>query len=94
MSQKTDAPTTPDTRGPGVSACLIVRNEQQMLPECLASIRPWVEQICVLDTGSTDRTVAIAESFGATVGHFAWCDDFSAARNASVLRLRSTPRAM
>ena len=49
MSQKTDAPTTQEARGPGISACIIVRNEEQMLPECLASIRPWVEQICVID---------------------------------------------
>lgn len=88
MSQKTDAPTTQEARGPGISACIIVRNEEQMLPECLASIRPWVEQICIIDTGSTDRTVAIAESFGATVGRFTWCDDFSAARNASLALAR------
>lgn len=72
----------------GVSACLIVRNEEELLPECLASIRPWVEQICVLDTGSTDRTVAVAQSFGATVAHAPWRDDFAEARNASLALAR------
>ncbi|MCS6911750.1 MAG: glycosyltransferase [Myxococcales bacterium] len=89
----TTTPTVPLHReaGPfaaGVSACLIVRNEEELLPECLASLRPWVEQICVLDTGSTDRTVAIAQSFGATVAHAPWQDDFAAARNASLALAR------
>ena len=41
-------------------------------------------QIIVVDTGSTDRTVEIAKEHGAEVHHFAWCDDFSAARNAAL----------
>ncbi|MFN3429379.1 MAG: glycosyltransferase, partial [Candidatus Sericytochromatia bacterium] len=69
---------------PTVTACLIVRDEAKNLPGCLASLNGWVDEIVVVDTGSTDETVAIAESFGAKVGHFAWCDDFSAARNASL----------
>ncbi|MCP4602031.1 MAG: glycosyltransferase [Proteobacteria bacterium] len=67
-----------------VSACLIVRNEKKFLDDCLSSLKPWVEEICVLDTGSTDDTVDIALSHGAVVNHFTWCDDFSAARNASL----------
>ena len=70
--------------GVKLSACLIVRNEEANLTRCLKSLKGLVDEIIVVDTGSTDRTVAIAESFGATVGHFPWCDDFSAARNASL----------
>jgi tetratricopeptide (TPR) repeat protein len=65
-----------------ISLCMIVRNEELKLARALESARAWVGEIVVVDTGSTDRTVAIAESFGAKVVHFAWCDDFSAARNA------------
>lgn len=67
-----------------VSACLIVRNEAQLLPECLASLRAHVGEICVVDTGSTDSTVEIASAFGARVEHAAWTGDFSAARNRSL----------
>ena len=42
------------------------------------------DEVVVVDTGSTDDTVQIAKAHGATVGHFAWCDDFAAARNASL----------
>jgi glycosyltransferase involved in cell wall biosynthesis len=68
----------------GISACLIARDEEELLPACLDSLRGFVDELCLLDTGSTDRTVAIAEEHGARIGHFAWCDDFSAARNASL----------
>lgn len=67
-----------------LSACLIVRDEERFLDRCLASLRGHVEEICVLDTGSSDRTVEIARSHGAVLGSRAWDDDFSAARNASL----------
>lgn len=67
-----------------LSACLIVKNEEKHLERCLASVKPIVDEIVVVDTGSTDRTVEIAKKFGATIGHFEWCDDFSAARNESL----------
>jgi tetratricopeptide (TPR) repeat protein len=63
---------------------MIVRNEAANLPGCLASVKDVVDELIVLDTGSTDETVAIAQSFGAQVPQFAWCNDFSAARNASL----------
>lgn len=68
----------------GVSACLIVKNEEANLERCLASLKGRVDQIVVVDTGSTDRTVEIAQTYGATIGFFEWCGDFAAARNASL----------
>jgi glycosyltransferase involved in cell wall biosynthesis len=67
-----------------ISLCMIVKNEEEALPHCLASAAPYVDEIVVVDTGSTDRTVEIAESFGAQVRHFQWVDDFAAARNESL----------
>lgn len=67
-----------------LSFCMIVKNEEAALPNCLASVRDVVDQIVVLDTGSTDRTVAIAQEFGASVHAFEWCNDFSTARNAAL----------
>ena len=60
---------------------MIVKNEAALLPGCLKSVKDFVDVIHITDTGSTDGTVAIAESFGARVSHFDWCDDFAAARN-------------
>ncbi len=67
-----------------ISLCMIVKNEEETLPRCLASAAPYVDEIVVVDTGSNDRTVEIAESFGAKVRHFEWVDDFAAARNESL----------
>ncbi|MGO8677455.1 MAG: glycoside hydrolase family 99-like domain-containing protein [Limisphaerales bacterium] len=69
---------------PRLSVCLIVKNEEEFLGQCLASVRGLAAQIVVVDTGSTDRTAAIAGEHGAEVHQFAWCDDFSAARNAAL----------
>jgi tetratricopeptide (TPR) repeat protein len=78
--------TARETRGarPLVGLCMIVRNEEAMLPGCLDSVRGAVDEIVVVDTGSTDRTKEIARAAGARLADFAWCDDFSAARNASL----------
>ena len=67
-----------------VTACLIVKNEEENLPTCLESIRNWVDEIIVVDTGSSDRTVEIAESYGARVFYQQWDGDFSKARNYSL----------
>ena len=56
-----------------------MKNEEKFLPQCLESIRDIAEQIVVVDTGSTDRTIDIAKKFGAEVYNFSWVDDFSAA---------------
>lgn len=77
----------PDLKPEGgirLSACLIVKNEEKHLERCLASLKGHVDEIVVVDTGSTDRTVEIALAHGAKVAEFAWCDDFSAARNISL----------
>src|SRR5205814_1610548 len=62
-----------------LSVAMIVRDEEQMLPGCLAELGR-CERV-IVDTGSRDRTREIAARSGARVFDFAWCDDFSAARN-------------
>ncbi|WP_017717026.1 glycosyltransferase [Kamptonema formosum] len=67
-----------------LSFCIIVKNEEATLPKCLSSVREAVDEMVVLDTGSTDRTPEIAREFGAKVYHFPWGGDFAAARNESL----------
>lgn len=67
-----------------VSACMIVRNEEVMLPACLESIAAFVDEIIVVDTGSEDTTHDIAKDHGARQFEFPWNGDFSAARNYSI----------
>ncbi len=64
-----------------LSLCMIVKDEEQMLPKCLDAVAEFVDELIIVDTGSTDRTVEIAESFGAKVLHHTWTGDFSEARN-------------
>jgi tetratricopeptide (TPR) repeat protein len=68
----------------GVSLCMIVKNEEEFLPKCLQSIAGVVDEINVVDTGSTDRTIEIAKSFGARVEHREWRNDFAWARNEAL----------
>ena len=69
---------------PRVSLCMIVRNEEANLDACLKSIASIVDEIILVDSGSTDRTVEIGRSYGAKIVPFEWIDDFSAARNESL----------
>ncbi len=71
---------TPMTLG----VVMIVKNEEQRLGGILSDIHEVVDEICVVDTGSSDGTVALAESFGARIERFPWRNDFSAARNHSL----------
>ena len=73
---------------PTLAACLMVRNEADHLRRCLDSLEGEVDAIYVTDTGSTDESVAVARSYGAVVRSFPWCDDFAAARNASIAEVR------
>jgi tetratricopeptide (TPR) repeat protein len=70
--------------GVSVAASLIVKDEQRFLPGCLESLRDRVDEIIVVDTGSSDASPRIAETFGAKLIRFPWADDFSAARNAGL----------
>lgn len=64
-----------------ISLCMIVKNEELALPRCLSSVHDLVDEIIIVDTGSTDGTKGVAQQFGATVIEFQWIDDFAAARN-------------
>jgi len=67
--------------GISVSLCMITRNEEHCITRCISSVRHLVEEIIVVDTGSSDDTKAVAADNGAKVLEFDWCDDFAAARN-------------
>ena len=69
---------------PLISLAMIVKNEETMLARCLDSIKSLVDEMIIVDTGSTDGTIDIAKSFGAQVRHYKWRDDFASARNESL----------
>ena len=76
--------TTRPESYPDISLVMIVKNEEKDLARCLESYKDIVKEMIVVDTGSTDRTVEIAKSFGARVEFFDWCNDFAKARNESL----------
>ncbi len=67
-----------------IALVVIARNESRCIARCLMSAKNFVQRMIVLDTGSTDETIAIAQSCGAEVYRFTWNDDFAAARNAAL----------
>lgn len=75
-------------KSPLLSLAMMVKNEERFLEEALLSARDWVDEMVVVDTGSTDRTVEIARDCGAEVSFFEWVNDFSRARNESIKRAR------
>jgi tetratricopeptide (TPR) repeat protein len=71
---------------PTLSLCMIVRDEEDSLGGCLEDAKGLTDEVVIIDTGSSDRTVEIAKEYGARVFDFPWSDDFSAARNESIRR--------
>jgi tetratricopeptide (TPR) repeat protein len=70
-------------QGLRLSLCMIVRDEEHMLPRCLAAVADAVDELVVVDTGSGDATIDIARSFGARVIEHEWSGSFAQARNVS-----------
>jgi len=68
----------------GISLCMIIKNEEKCLENCLNSIKDLVDEIIIVDTGSIDNSKEIAKKFTDKVYNFEWCDDFSKARNYSI----------
>lgn len=69
---------------PRVSLCLITKDEEDVLLDCLKSARHLADEMIIVDTGSQDHTVELAQKAGARVFHYSWTDDFSAARNRAL----------
>lgn len=67
-----------------VSVCIIAKNEEQYIEQCLRKLLHYDMEIVVVDTGSTDKTKEIAAKYTDKLFDFVWCDDFSAARNFAV----------
>jgi len=75
-------------RSTSVSLCQIVRNEAHQLADCLAPVTALFDEVVVVHTGSSDGTQDVARRFTPHVHSFPWCDDFAAARNASLAQAR------
>lgn len=69
-----------------ISLCMIVKNEEKVLERCLDRIAPLMDEIIIVDTGSTDKTKEIARKYTNNIYDFVWIDDFAAARNFSFSR--------
>ncbi len=72
------------TQKPTLSLCMIMKNEERWIAQCLESVQGLVDEIIIVDTGSTDRSIEIAKSYGAKVYEHPWEDDFSKSRNRSL----------
>ena len=72
-----------------LSVALIARDEEHVIGRVLGDVANFADEIVVLDTGSSDRTAAIAQEYGARVYDYEWADDFAAARNAAFDKCRS-----
>jgi glycosyltransferase involved in cell wall biosynthesis len=72
-----------------VSLCMIVKNEERNMRGALSSVKPFVNEMIVVDTGSTDKTKELAKEFTEKVYEFEWCDDYAAARNFALSKATS-----
>lgn len=71
-----------------ISLCMIVKNEIKYIEKCLESVKPYVDEMIVVDTGSTDGTLEVLEKYGCKIYHFEWCNDYSKARNFSISKAK------
>ena len=86
-SEARPVPTPPwvlEGRKPKLTLCMIAKDEEAFLPSCIERVLDIVDEIVLVDTGSTDKTVEIAESFGAKILHHPWEGDFSKPRNVGL----------
>ncbi len=81
---KDNMSTEAKIHNPTLSLCMIVKDEEKFLPICLESVKDHVDEIIIVDTGSTDRTVEIATKYNAKIYHHPWENSFSKARNYSL----------
>ena len=72
-----------------LSLCMIVKDEEKTLARCLNSVKSFIDEIIIVDTGSKDKTKEIAKSFNSQIYDFKWISDFSAARNFSFSKATS-----
>jgi GT2 family glycosyltransferase/Flp pilus assembly protein TadD len=84
LREKVGPRTLPMEKKGSISLCMIVKNEELHLPRCLSSLSAVVDEMIIVDTGSTDRTREIASLFGARLLETTWDNDFSRARNLSL----------
>lgn len=71
-----------------VTLSMIIKNEERYLEGCLSSVKDVVDEIVIVDTGSTDKSLQIAEKYNSKIFHFNWINDFSAARNFALKNSR------
>lgn len=69
---------------PSITLCIITKNEEKYLEQCVNSVKSIIDEIIVVDTGSTDETKEIAKKFNAKIYDFEWNDSFSAAKNEAI----------
>lgn len=84
MNESAKSTVEEASQRPFLSVSMIVKNEAHRLGDCLESVRRIADEVVIVDTGSTDNTVALAEAFGARVYHTEWTGDFAAARNVAL----------
>ncbi len=73
---------------PGISVCMIVKNEEELIERCLKSVHDLAKEIIIVDTGSTDGTVALCHKYGAYVYSYQWNDHFAEARNFGLTKAK------